>query len=59
MYFFPNLTIPFAMHFRGKPLADIAPEAVYNGDVGGFSTIIDLRIPKVLSTRRKNILWHR
>jgi hypothetical protein len=56
MYFFPNLTIPFAMHFRGRPLADIAQEAVHNGDVGQFSTIIDMRIPKVLSTRRKNVL---
>jgi len=24
MYFFPVLTIPFALHFRGRPLADIA-----------------------------------
>jgi hypothetical protein len=35
---------------------DISPEAVHDVNV---STIMDMRIPKVLSTGRKNVLWHR
>lgn len=35
---------------------DIVPEAVHDVDVGEFSTIMDMRIPKVLSARRKNVL---
>jgi hypothetical protein len=35
---------------------DIGPEAVHDVDVGEFSTIMDMRIPKVISTRRKNVL---
>jgi len=35
---------------------DIVPEAVHDVDVGEFSRIMDMRIPKVLSTRRKNFL---
>lgn len=56
MYFFSVLTIPFAMHLRDRPLADIAPEAVDDGDVGEFSTIMDMQMPEVRLTRRKNVL---
>jgi hypothetical protein len=38
---------------------EIDPEAVHDVDVGESSAIMDMRIPKVLSTRRKNVLWHR
>jgi len=51
---FPRQTA--CRHHSTLMVHDIVPEAVHDVDVGEFSTIMDMRIPKVLSTRRKNVL---
>jgi hypothetical protein len=62
MYFFPVLTMTIRNAFPRQTICrhrstlmdhDIGPEAVHDVDVGEVSTIMDMRIPKVLSTRRK------
>ena len=64
--FFPVLTMTFAMHLISEQTAcrhrsalmdhNIGPEAVHDVGVGEFSTVMGMRIPKVLSTHRKNVL---